>query len=353
MANVNVDDDPEAGLDGDTSIDAVLGSPSHEDYEDPIAELLPKEECAEEGETVEPASSDAIPLPPVSSLQQSSDDRLADRAQPPNSRSQGLHRKRNRDDPVVEQHEKRTKSTLLSSSSSSSLRPKLRDRNGDYRNRRPDPRDRRDLPLRQRSRERKDTRNERERDRGLAYPPLIPMPPPFTGPPISGPPTPREYRDGRDRRNFDGFIFECSRDTFDECMRLGIFGAPRKLLRDVEHITSYQTPLFLYHLSDKQLYGVFEATSRGAENINPTAWLKPGQRGPSPFPAQVSFRLKFRFHPLPDSHFRSVIPFGRNNKPSSRLDREQVKKLIALFAENDAAMARKAVDQLIGYFHLR
>jgi len=151
-------------------------------------------------------------------------------------------------------------------------------------------------------------------------------------------------------RPFDGFIFACDSHTYSECMSLNIFGGPRKLLSLVSEITPYDTPLFLFHTSERVLYGVFEPTSRGAENIHPWAWAR-GEYN-SPFPAQVQFRYKYEFYPLPESKFKHLIKYQPNDKPSPTLSKARCRQLIEAFAEHDAATARRAADQLVQFFNL-
>jgi len=45
--------------------------------------------------------------------------------------------------------------------------------------------------------------------------------------------------------------------------------------------------LFLFNYSDRKLHGIFEATSHGGWNIDPTAWTEDGS-GITLYPAQVS-----------------------------------------------------------------
>lgn len=163
---------------------------------------------------------------------------------------------------------------------------------------------------------------------------------------------------GSKRRDFDGFIFGCNTSTYNECMQLGIFGGPRKLLPLVQTITPYDTPLFLFHYTNRTLYGVFEATSPGMENLMPQAWCgtRAGERGNvngSPFPAQVAFRYKYRFLPLPESKFQGIGLTYFYDKPEPKLNKKQIRKLIELFAENDAATVKRAADQLIQFFRLK
>lgn len=160
---------------------------------------------------------------------------------------------------------------------------------------------------------------------------------------------PQHAASARRSRPFDGFIFSCNQNTFDDCMKLGLFGGTEKMMALVSEISPFDTPLFLFHLGQRAMYGVFEATSHGRANINPFAWSRQGE--PSPFPAQVTFRYKYKFLPLPESVFMHLLNY-RNGKFAPTLNRIQCRTLIDLFAENDAKTARRAADQLVQFFHL-
>ena len=108
-------------------------------------------------------------------------------------------------------------------------------------------------------------------------------------------------------------------------------GLPRKYLPLVESIVAGHTLLFLFNFSDRQLHGVYMATSAGQENLSLTAWKgsaptpKAGRKDDlaqpsgldlnqevdnpdgSPFPAQCSFDILEEFMPLPEPEFRHVL----------------------------------------------
>jgi hypothetical protein len=131
-------------------------------------------------------------------------------------------------------------------------------------------------------------------------------------------------------------------------MDLSILAGPRQMLREVMQISAFDTPLFLFHITHRTLYGVFEATSQGAENLIPHAF-QAVSRSPNPFPAQVAFRFKYQFLPLPEAKFGHLLTY-HHNKPAASLSRENVRNLIHAFAENDAATAVRARDQLLQFF---
>ncbi|KAL5715895.1 hypothetical protein ACHQM5_017656 [Ranunculus cassubicifolius] len=85
-------------------------------------------------------------------------------------------------------------------------------------------------------------------------------------------------------------IFVCNNDTMQENLRRQLFGLPPRYMDSVRAITP-GLPLFLYNYSNHQLHGIFEASSFGGTNIDPTAWEDKKSQGESRFPAQEdSFR---------------------------------------------------------------
>ena len=60
-----------------------------------------------------------------------------------------------------------------------------------------------------------------------------------------------------------GVIFGCTNSTYEECFRLSMVGLPRKYLPLVESIVAGHTLIFLFNFSDRQLHGVYIATSAG------------------------------------------------------------------------------------------
>jgi len=69
-----------------------------------------------------------------------------------------------------------------------------------------------------------------------------------------------------------GVIFGCTNSTYEECFRLSMVGLPRKYLPLVESIVAGHTLIFLFNFSDRQLHGVYIATSAGQENLSLSAW---------------------------------------------------------------------------------
>ena len=77
-----------------------------------------------------------------------------------------------------------------------------------------------------------------------------------------------------DRRNLGedsklgGVVFGCTHETMDECLRNMIFGLPKSHWSYVYYIEP-GLPIFLFNYHDRNLHGIFRATSYGQLEINP------------------------------------------------------------------------------------
>ncbi|URE07625.1 hypothetical protein MUK42_21290 [Musa troglodytarum] len=91
-------------------------------------------------------------------------------------------------------------------------------------------------------------------------------------------------------------------------------------------------PLFLFNYSDRKLHGIFEAASHGQLNTNSYAWTD-GSNKRTPFPAQVSIRIKTNCVPLTENQFKKIIEDNYYNPQHFwfELDHAQTSALIAHF----------------------
>nr|XP_043617258.1 B2 protein [Erigeron canadensis] len=103
-----------------------------------------------------------------------------------------------------------------------------------------------------------------------------------------------------------GYIFVCNNDTMQEDLKRQLFGLPPRYRDSVRAITP-GLPLFLYNYTTHQLHGIFEATTFGGSNIDPTAWEDKKCKGESRFPAQVRIRIRKVCKALEEDSFRPVL----------------------------------------------
>ncbi|GER46797.1 DCD (Development and Cell Death) domain protein [Striga asiatica] len=103
-----------------------------------------------------------------------------------------------------------------------------------------------------------------------------------------------------------GYIFVCNNDTMQEDLKRQLFGLPPRYRDSVRAITP-GLPLFLYNYTTHQLHGIFEATTFGGSNIDPTAWEDKKCKGESRFPAQVRIRVRKLCKALEEDAFRPVL----------------------------------------------
>jgi cleavage and polyadenylation specificity factor subunit 4 len=97
-----------------------------------------------------------------------------------------------------------------------------------------------------------------------------------------------------------GFIFGCSADTMDECLGRGLLGLPAHMKAAASSIIPGST-IFLFNVTDRLLFGIFEALTPAIMNIEPTAFSKNPKATSSPFPVQIRFRVSLECPPLEDT----------------------------------------------------
>ncbi|KAL3925669.1 MAG: hypothetical protein SGILL_000248 [Bacillariaceae sp.] len=97
-----------------------------------------------------------------------------------------------------------------------------------------------------------------------------------------------------------GFIFGCSSDTMDECLGRGLLGMPAHMKGAAQWIVPGST-VFLFNVTDRLLFGIFETLTPAAMNIEPTAFSKNPKATSSPFPVQVRVRVSLECPPLEDT----------------------------------------------------
>ncbi|XP_075512380.1 uncharacterized protein LOC142547803 isoform X3 [Primulina tabacum] len=132
-----------------------------------------------------------------------------------------------------------------------------------------------------------------------------------------------------------GYIFVCNNDTMQEDLKRQLFGLPPRYRDSVRAITP-GLPLFLYNYTTHQLHGIFEATTFGGSNIDPTAWEDKKCKGESRFPAQVRIRMRKLCKPLDEDAFRPVLHHYDGPKFRLELSVPETLDLLDLCEQGDA-----------------
>ena len=97
-----------------------------------------------------------------------------------------------------------------------------------------------------------------------------------------------------------GFIFGCDNNTMDECLGRGIFGLPAHMKRAASDIGP-GSPIFLFNVTERLLFGVFEALTPATINIDPAAFSKNPKAQSSPFPVQIRVQVSLECPPVQES----------------------------------------------------
>lgn len=103
-----------------------------------------------------------------------------------------------------------------------------------------------------------------------------------------------------------GFIFGCSSDTMDECLGRGLFGLPAHM-KAAANLIVPGTTIFLFNVTDRLLFGIFEALTPALMNIEPTAFSRNPKATTSPFPVQIRVRVGLECPPLEDADLNDTI----------------------------------------------
>eukprot|EP00543_Licmophora_paradoxa_P015661 CAMPEP_0202473032 /NCGR_PEP_ID=MMETSP1360-20130828/89675_1 /ASSEMBLY_ACC=CAM_ASM_000848 /TAXON_ID=515479 /ORGANISM="Licmophora paradoxa, Strain CCMP2313" /LENGTH=299 /DNA_ID=CAMNT_0049099773 /DNA_START=12 /DNA_END=911 /DNA_ORIENTATION=- len=97
-----------------------------------------------------------------------------------------------------------------------------------------------------------------------------------------------------------GFIFGCTSETMDECLGRGILGLPQNMKSAASSIRPGAS-IFLFNVTDRLLFGIFEALTPAAMNLEPRAFSKNPNATTSPFPIQIRVRVSLECPPLEDT----------------------------------------------------
>ncbi|KAL9670130.1 hypothetical protein QQ045_007681 [Rhodiola kirilowii] len=125
-----------------------------------------------------------------------------------------------------------------------------------------------------------------------------------------------------------GAIFMSNESTKHECLRNNLFGLPSRFNDFVKHVKVGML-LFLFEYENRELSGVYEATSDGAIDIVPHAYKSSGKK----FPAQVQIRTVWNCRPLLENEFYDAIKdnYYQASKFYFGLSKNQVYHLLRLF----------------------
>ena len=96
-----------------------------------------------------------------------------------------------------------------------------------------------------------------------------------------------------------GFIFGCNSQTMDECLGRGLFGLPAHMKAAAAGIRPGSS-IFLYNVSEKLFFGIFESLTSARMNIDPRAFSKNPNATTSPFPVQIRVRISLECPPIHD-----------------------------------------------------
>ncbi|KAG6395882.1 hypothetical protein SASPL_142015 [Salvia splendens] len=126
-----------------------------------------------------------------------------------------------------------------------------------------------------------------------------------------------------------GAIFFSNIEIKKECLQRNIFALPSSHTEFVTHVKEGMV-LFLFETRKRELFGVYQASSDGAVDINPHAFSYSGQH----FPAQVRFRQIWHCDPISENEFKDAIieNYFSARKFNIGLSKDQVRSLLYLFS---------------------
>jgi len=124
----------------------------------------------------------------------------------------------------------------------------------------------------------------------------------------------------------DGQMFLCNSITERECLGRMLFGSPASKWNEVSKITN-RTAIFLYTLGRyPMIRGIFVAQKPPFFDCS----------GPykGKFPAQVSVRWYYKFHPMPSGYLEFDRIFGGDGNRERKLSKAQTQSMISGFIDH-------------------
>ena len=116
-----------------------------------------------------------------------------------------------------------------------------------------------------------------------------------------------------------------------ECLGRGIFGLPAHMQAVASHIQPGAT-ILLFNVTDRLLFGIFEALTPATMNIEPCAFSKNPKATSSPFPVQIRVRISLECPPLEDNDpiFNDILRTrGGRIGPLTHAQTEAIASLLA------------------------